>query len=163
MLEFIPCTTSEENLSTMERLASNIYTNPIVYQQVTSREEYKSNLFFFLQPLLIHSTCPPAAVHHKLSRLKDRLKCRHAHPDSDREKNQGYLVVDTPDSEPILVPNGSIDHQQTQHDQSCVEISDVGFDLNQTQYSSFAAVSPNSSLPRQTYLGFYQPFYQIRK
>ena len=69
-------------------------------------------------------------------------------------------MVMNPESEPVLVPNDTFDHQQTQHAQPCMQINDLGFDLNQIQYSSFASiVSPQAD----TTLGLYLPSYNISK
>jgi len=80
--------------------------------------------------------------------LKNKFRCRYEHRENDCEKNNGYLVVVTPDSEPILVQNDSIDHQQTQHAQPCVQINEATFDLNQIQYTSSTPITPNL-LPSQ--------------
>jgi hypothetical protein len=97
--------------------------------------------------------------------LKNKLKCRHQQTDNNREKNIGYLVVVNPDSEPVLLPNDSIDddHQQTQHAQPCVQINHSSFDLNQIQYTSMTSMTPNLSPPSETLLGPYMPHYDIRK
>jgi hypothetical protein len=44
-----------------------------------------------------------------------------------------------------------------------VQINEIGFDLNQIQYSSVAPISPNSSPPEETSLGRYLPAYNNRK
>ncbi len=98
--------------------------------------------------------------------MKNKLRCRHEHQDNNHEKNNGYLVVVNPDSEPVLLPNDSIDnddHQQTQHAQPCVQINHISFDLNQIQYTSLTPMTPNLLPPQQTLLGPYMPHYDIRK
>lgn len=163
MPESIRCTTSEENLNTMQRLASNISNNPMIYQRVNKEKNKSIGILFSFQPLLPRGTCA-TTVQHQISRWKSRFKCRHEHTNHDPEKNQGYLFVVTPDSEPVLLPNESLDHhQQTQHAQPCVQINDISFDLNQIQYSSATAMTPNPSPPGETSLDLYLPSYDIRK
>jgi hypothetical protein len=144
MHEFIRCTSSEENLNTMQRLASNISQNPIIDQK----------------PVSLHDTST-TTVHHKIFRWKNKFKCRSAHTNHDREKNQGYLVVVNPDIEPVLLPTENLDHQQTQHAEPCVQINEISFDLNQIQYSSVTPIVPNSSPSQETSLGLYLPSYNI--
>ena len=73
-------------------------------------------------------------------------------------------MVVTPETDPVLMPNEGLDHQQTQHAQPCAQINDIGFDLNQIQYSSIAAsMNTNSSPPREPSIGFYLPSYNSRK
>jgi len=80
------------------------------------------------------------------------------------KKNNGYLIVENPDSEPVLLPNDSIDddHQQTQHAQPCVQINHISFDLNQIQYTSITPMTPNLLPPQQTLLVPYNAHYDIR-
>ncbi len=72
----------------------------------------------------------------------------------------GFLVVVNPDSEPVLISNEILDHQQTQHAEPCVQINDTSFDLNQIQYSSLQPIlSPTS----ETSVDLYLPSSDIRK
>lgn len=98
-----------------------------------------------------------------MSQLKNKFICRHEHTDNNHEKNNGYLVVVNPDLEPVLLPNDSFDHQQTQHAQPCVQINELSFDLNQIQYTSITPITPNVLPPQPTSLGPYIPPYGIRK
>lgn len=67
-------------------------------------------------------------------------------------------MVVTPESEPVLVPNDTFDHQQTQHAQPCVQINETGFDLNQIQYA-LNPLLPMVSPPADSTLGLYLPSY----
>jgi hypothetical protein len=59
-----------------------------------------------------------------------------SHPnENNREKNNGYLVVEKFNSELIVVQNENIDQQTTQHAQPCVhgQLNEDNFELNHTQ------------------------------
>jgi hypothetical protein len=84
---------------------------------------------------------------------------RHEHTDNNPERNNGYLLVVTPDAEPLVLSNDTIDHQQTQHAQPCVQINEDSFDLNQIQYTS---ISPDLLPPEGTSLVPYILNYDIR-
>jgi hypothetical protein len=107
-----------------------------------------------------HATCPVTTVHHKFFAWKNKFRCRHEH---HHEKNNGYIVVVSPDTDPAFLPNENLDHQQTQHAQPCVQINEESFDLNQIQFSSIAPLTPNSSPPPETSLAPYVLNYNIRQ
>lgn len=102
-------------------------------------------------------------MHRTLSQLKNKFICRHECTERNFERNNGFLVFETPDSEPVLVSDDTIDHQQTQHAQPCVQEDDTKFDLNQIQFSSITPSTPNSSPPPETLVGPTLPRFSTRK
>lgn len=101
-----------------------------------------------------HSSCR-TVVSRRFSRWKKKFQ--HQTIDQNNEKNDGFLMVTNPESEPILLPNETSDHQQTQHAQPCMQINDTNFDLNQIQYSAIISSQVDTTLGR------YLPSYNIGK
>jgi len=102
-------------------------------------------------------------MHRTLSHIKNKIRSsRHEYID-DREKNNGFLVVESLDSDLVLLPDNSLDQQETRHAEPCVQINEVGFDLHQIQYTAPKPVTPNVSPLQRPFLGLSRMIVGNRK
>ena len=104
-----------------------------------------------------------ASIHRTFFQLKNKIKpSRHEHVD-ESGRDDDYLVVAGSESDLLVLRQDTLDQQQTRDGQSCVQIDDAPFDLNQIQYTSPTPARPNLSPLQPPVLGLSRMLTANRK
>ena len=92
-------------------------------------------------------------MHRTIAHFKSKIKPSRYEHSTDNEKNHGYLVVESPNSDVVVFANDDLEQLTTRRAQSCVQINEVHFDPNQIQCESDATMTPSVSPLPQSMLG----------